>query len=203
MNKVFIIIMMLACGLLTFLIVRSNNQLVEQSSLVKNADFQLNKLQGQIEGVRSSVIWATMSEGEFISNLDLTDEQGKMTSLQSLLSDKYTLVLNYSELNCSSCVEKQIKLLDKAIDAIGTKNVLICASYTNSRELLLFKRMNQVKVPIFNLGTSGLGIKAEEANSPIFFVLSNDLKINNVFLPLEYDPDLTNSYLDQVLEKYW
>ena len=111
----------------------------------------------------------SLSEDEEIRNLDLTSEEGQRVRLKSLLSGTYTLVLYYSELHCSSCVEKQIKLLNKAAETICNKNIFISASYNNTRELLLFKRMNQITLPIYNLDSDGLGLSTDKVQSPVFF----------------------------------
>ena len=203
MKNLIIVLLIATCGVITYLTYKSNTELAKSLNVLEQNGLLLANMSSRMDGMRNSLIWSVISEGEEIRNLDLTSEEGQQVRLKSLLFGTYTLVLYYSELHCSSCVEKQIKLLNKAAETIGSKNILISTSYTNTRELLLFKRMNQIKLPIYNLGSEGLGLSTDKVQSPVFFVLSKDLKTQNIFVPLEFDPELTMSYLDKIMVKYW
>lgn len=203
MKNIAILILILGCLALTVIAHRSNNQLEKSVVILNDNELQIYTLKNNSEGVKNSLLWGVISEGDTIENSPVFNENGDEIMLKSLAGNSSKFVLRYSELHCSSCVEKQVALFNKVINVIGEDNVLILSSYTNNRDLLLFKRMNQIKLPVYNIKDADLGIPAEGANSPIFFVLSKNLKISNVFLPLEYDPDLTQQYHEKIITKYW
>ena len=135
MKNIIIVLLIATCGVITYLTYKSNTELAKSLNVLEQNGQLLANMRSRMDGVRNSLIRSVILEGEEIRNLDLTSEEGQQVRLKSLLSGTYTLVLYYSELHCSSCVEKQIKLLGKAVETIGSKNILISASYTNIREL--------------------------------------------------------------------
>jgi len=203
MKNVAIVLLILGCGALAFIAHKSNNRLEESFVLLEANELEAYNLKNNSQGVKNSLLWGVMSEGDVIDDLVVSTQNGDEVSMKTLVGSSSKFVLRYSELHCSSCVEKQILLFNKVVDRIGEDNVLIISSYTNNRDLLLFKRMNQIKLPVYNIKDANLGISAEGADSPIFFVLSNNLRVSNVFLPLEYDPILTEEYHERIMKKYW
>lgn len=112
------------------------------------------------------------------------------------------LILNFSELNCNTCVDEQIEYINEYADLIGVSNVLIfvtCNDYSLVRKL---KKMNNLKFELFNLGDS-LSNVIRDIGFPYFFVIDESMRINSIFIPEKNNKKLTFTYLDSVLKNYY
>lgn len=88
------------------------------------------------------------SNGTFINKeLSLKNHKGKEFVLNDELTSK-KLVFRYSELHCDVCVDEQVKSLKKYKEKIGNDNILILADYSNIKNLILFKRLNSIELPM-------------------------------------------------------
>jgi hypothetical protein len=111
------------------------------------------------------------------------------------------LVFFHSELNCNSCVEKNIPFLNSLGNLIGHENILFIASYKQTRDMLLFKRINDIKFHIYN--ASSVELPIEELNLPFCFVINSELKAESVFIPIKEDSLHFKRYLELIKHKYF
>jgi hypothetical protein len=110
-------------------------------------------------------------------------------------------VFFHSELNCNSCVEENLVFVNDFCDSIGEEHVLFLASYKNKRDLHIFKRINKIVSPIYNV--SSLGLPIEELNLPFCFVVNENRKAECVFIPLKEDNSQFKRYLKMIKKKYF
>ena len=133
--------------------------------------------------------------------LILTDEKGTEYKIKEKLNTK-KIVFRYSELQCNVCVEKQIESLKKYKDKIGIDNILILADYSNYRNLILFKRMNSLDIPVYNLSKK-LSLELEKKDLPYFFILDNSLIAKDYFIPIKEIKNYTDNYLNIMYTKHF
>lgn len=133
--------------------------------------------------------------------LILTDEKGVEYSIKDKLNTK-KIVFRYSELQCNVCVEKQIGSLKKYKDKIGIDNILILADYSNYRNLILFKRMNSLDIPVYNLSEK-MSLELEKKDLPYFFIADNSLIAKDYFIPIKEIKNYTDNYLSTMYIKHF
>lgn len=131
-----------------------------------------------------------------IPDYDATSE----VSLVSLLDNEEKLVFNFSDLTCSSCLNSEMKQLRKFINNVGRDKVIILANFLRHEDLILFKRINQIEVPLFNKQGEALGFSLEDSGTIFMFTLDHNLKAENFFIPDENFPELSTEYYS-ILEK--
>ena len=73
------------------------------------------------------------------------------------------------------------------------------ADYRNQRSLILFKRANNLRTPVYNLNGAKLGLKVEDYNLPFYGLIDSSGKIVNLFIPDKSRPELSQHYLTSVL----
>jgi hypothetical protein len=132
---------------------------------------------------------------EISSSIEVIDENKNKIQLKEMLSKQPKLVFRYSELNCQQCVDTVFKRLKQLAEEVGKEKILILSSYSNHRDLLLFKRINQIDLEVYNLNETKLDISVEEVNIPYMFLLDNDFRAKFVFIPEKTMPQLTDNYL--------
>jgi len=129
-----------------------------------------------------SIIWETNTRQDILFNtiffqmesenkvidgsIELRSESGDILKLSDLVSQKPKLILRYSELQCDMCIDHSLVYLKRIADSIGRKNILILASYNSMRDLAIFKRINSIDLPVFQIAEKGLDIPIENYDTP-------------------------------------
>lgn len=131
----------------------------------------------------------------------LKDINGVEFPLNKMLKSK-KIVFRYSELHCDACVDVQIKSLKKYKEKIGSTNILILADYDNIKNLILFKRLNSIKLPVYKLSEK-LNIELEKQNVPYFFVLDTNFVAKDFFIPIKEIENYTDNYLEIISKKHF
>lgn len=140
------------------------------------------------------------SEGmQLDSAMILWDTDGKPYKLKKLVNSHKLIVLRYSELNCNVCVDTLFSRIKHCVTEINKNNILVLASYHNKRDLLIFKRINQL--PYLILSVDSLQIPLDNLNEPYLFVLHEDMRMTHFFIPHKERSNDTDRYM-KFVQKY-
>jgi hypothetical protein len=119
------------------------------------------------------------SEGLYLDgNLSLISETFDTLLLKDIVKTKQILIFRYTELNCDECVNSLINSIQESINMLKIDQIAFFAYYQEDRNLGTFKRLNQLQNKIYKI--ENLGINIENLNSPYFFLLNQDYKIEHV-----------------------
>ena len=135
-------------------------------------------------------------------SLSLTDVEGKKWLLKDLI-DSPKLILRYSNLNCHTCIDEQLKNLKSFADSAHCSDkILLFTTCETDVYMRQFKRANKIHFPIFNLGKLA-NEQLRDIGMPYMFVLSpQDNRIQCMFVPQKELPNLTDSCLIMLREKF-
>lgn len=125
-------------------------------------------------------------------SMQVSDVNNKKIFLNELLKDKNRLILRFSELTCNVCVDSELLNMKKYLNVIGSENIIILASYKTIRDLIIFKRINRIEFPVFNIAESDLPV--DPAGGPFLFVANAREKGFMPFIPNKEMPDLSAAY---------
>jgi len=142
---------------------------------------------------------AQLESEDHLLDIKVTTEDSSSFSKEIETLPKF--VFFHSELDCNSCVEEDITLINDFSNDIGSKNIILLASYNNKRDLHLFRRINKINSFIYN--TASVGLPIEELNLPFCFVINKNFKSECVFIPLKEDKSNFKRYLKIIKEKYF
>ncbi|MBR3286568.1 MAG: hypothetical protein IKI72_01955 [Bacteroidales bacterium] len=102
------------------------------------------------------------------------------------------LVFRYTELDCMTCTERQIALMQQACRQYPGFKCVIFTTYAHEALLWQFVRMNQLDIPIFQVPADavfgGVGV-------PFYFVMDASLRYRHVFVPNKSFEELAVDYL--------
>lgn len=133
------------------------------------------------------------------TSISLEGENGKTIQLKELLDSEYKLFFNFTDINCSSCIAQEVGNIIKYADSIGIKRIVLLGNYRLSRDLIVFKRLNNLKMDIYNTNNQKLGLKVEEYNLPFYFLAKNEDESKHVFIPEKERPSLSEKYYEVIL----
>lgn len=136
--------------------------------------------------------------------LDMTDslldiEEKQFCSLNSIVDKKKLLILHFSSLDCSVCVDSVFKCLEES--GINSSSfAILCNISSNSRNVGILKERYNFKGRVYKI-LSRQGVLNDLDNrihKPYFFVLDSSLCLKDFFIPTKYDTDRLKKYLDYI-----
>lgn len=142
--------------------------------------------------------------GDFLSDsLFLTDVNGLKVRLRDIINEN-KLILRYSELNCQTCIDEQIKNLNIYADSIGVDRILLFTNYETDVYMRRFKKLNKIKFAIYNMKADANKL-LKDIGLPYMFVLSPNkkMRVQYMYIPQKEIPILTSSYLNMVKGKFF
>jgi len=128
--------------------------------------------------------------GTVVKNILCEIEGESKISLSELVKEKPKLVFRYSNINCKTCFEAQLELINKLFE--NSEDVIILCSYNISRDFLVFKKMNKIKVPIYRIPKEDM---EWEINNPFYFLLNKSMSISNIYIPDKKYQQMSLQYL--------
>lgn len=153
-----------------------------------------------IELHKKNIVMQIEAEGIALNFGKITSENNiDLITLESFLkkSDNI-LVIRYSQMNCQTCVDDQLKVLKQILPENILENIVLLAKYNSTKNMYQFKRLNQIKAPIFKLDEDITPI--DNLNIPYFFCVNKEGIIGKVFIPSKVNPEFTKEYLKQVVD---
>ena len=145
------------------------------------------------------------------TNCILSDINSNEITLSKLLEERGgILVLNISKLNCGSCVDKSVEILNSFITTykqqIKTGKAIIIYRDSNKRDLVLLRKSVDRNIEIYQIIDSNkLQLKMNELNMPFFFVLDSSSYPEMIHVTNKLFPDFTREYLkiafDQIINR--
>lgn len=130
----------------------SNDVLVENvSSLSSNEKY--------FKILKSDYINSIKSDGFILrDSIFLLGENKNEVSFDSIIRSGKKLVIRYSPMACSACVENMIKLLNEKIEEIGSDNVIFISPFTSKRTIDIIKNNFNSSFDIYLNSSFGLPI---------------------------------------------
>jgi hypothetical protein len=174
---------------------------------LQEISYQMNEL--SIKELRESFIlkqammFQQMSEAVSCKDVKLQDAKTRKTiALFSLFKGNNALLFfRFKENDCDACVEKSVKLLEKMSGYFPANGIVILSGYGNVRQFYAYAQSKKKQFRILN--TETFPVAAENQEQPYFFVVTPDLKIQNVFIVNKGDSQFTGDYLHNIEHKYW
>jgi hypothetical protein len=195
-HKLIFAVMILA-GCFTILLVIINNRFAEQikknQSIALEEDtlklFQFNQM--------------NMYINEQLNNVSITDVQcedvdNRKFNMSTLVFKNSVLIYRYSELNCNTCYESELAVLQEIfLDADNDKVAILC-SYQIRKYFTTFKKINQIKLPIYRISQDSFNWIVEDYGNPYYFILHPDMTVSDFYIPDKVYPELNRKYLENV-----
>ncbi|WP_320935182.1 hypothetical protein [Bacteroides nordii] len=128
----------------------------------------------------------------------LYSEQGDSLCLMDIKKKRRTLVLRYSAHSCSTCVADLLGLIKSFIQENHNIEILLFTTFQTNEEMKKLYHINRFLPDIYNVYSMDLPMEKELV--PYFFLLDEDLRVLDIFIPHKELPHLTKRYLDKIKE---
>jgi len=166
----------------------------QQSELIRDLKEE-NKISENKLLVRENHISSMVgSNGLYLDqNLILISESFDTVKLKDFVNSNPILIFRYPKINCDNCVNILIKNIVELLNIYEIDQITFFAYYDKVSSLSNLKRLNQLQNKIYMI--KNLDIEIENLNSPYFFLLNQDFKIEYVYIPDKKYSGRTKSYL--------
>lgn len=120
---------------------------------------------------------------------------------KSILTKKF--VLRFSEFACITCIDDALNQIKELKPDVKDSNILIISSFSESRGFNIFKNKFKSDYTFINESVDFL-IEGELKNvlQPHFFILNNELKINNFYIYQENIPKLNKHFFNKIKTEF-
>lgn len=157
---------------------------------------KVNKLSFDNFSLQNNAIISKQGDCRLNPNILLYNKGGDSIKLSKLERNDYTLVFRYTTQNCSTCVQR---ILDKMLEfkkEHANVDILLLTNYRTQADKIFSKRIYKEFPAIYSAFT--LGLPLEDDVVPYFFILDNDLRVIDTFIPEKELPELTQRYLEKI-----
>ena len=118
--------------------------------------------------------------------------------LSKLMNGRPILIYRYTQAGgCRPCYEEQIRLIQEIFKDIPQR-VAILATYDSRRRFLISAMSQALKIPMFHTPSNAFDWQFEQSGIPYFFVLHPCMRISNIYVPNEREPELSRQYLESI-----
>lgn len=140
--------------------------------------------------------------GILINLLDTVyDGEGNIHTLKEIIG-KRKIILRFSDVNCQTCIDEQVKLLMSFADSVQN-NIVLLTTFQSLKYMKRFKKIANLKMDIYNLSKS-LGNKLIDVGIPYFVILDNiSSRLTNVFITSNKSKEQTCMYFDYIKRNYF
>jgi hypothetical protein len=198
-NSTLLVALVLISGLVvSYLYNYHSNNIAQLNQLMKNSDFEKNRLKASHE-LRS----LEFKHQGFSLNLAKQCKRvtGEVHTLSDVIKGDYKLVFCIPESVCNTCHENTFNQLNMISNVVGVDNIIVLVDSPRLRATVVdFKdRKSNIEV---------LGVNYKELNFdihyvPFLFILSDKAACENMFVPNSFDPQLTISYIYTIKNRYF
>lgn len=166
----------------------------EKDLLVKRVD----RLSLENFILQESVVLSKQGSCSLNPQMQLYTEYGDSLCFSDVKKRKMTLVLRYSIHSCSTCVADLIDLIRSFTQENSNIEVLILTTFQTKDEVKSIYRINGNLINIYSAYSIKLPLEKELI--PYFFLLDEDLRVLDTYIPHKELPHLTKRYLERIKE---
>jgi hypothetical protein len=196
MKKNLFVLILIILSIFAIIYQTINNYKLTMS--LKRQSIVFNNTLSDMSLLKENILNSWKIENTILTDSLIKDEDNNVIIKSNLIKRSPLLIFRFSELNCSTCIQDQLSLLSDLLQS-NDINYIIISDYNSIRNLGIFKRVNAIKVPIYNCKQ----LLNRETITPYYFVLNKNGTISDFYYPDKKFPEISKEYLKLIHEKYF
>ena len=138
-----------------------------------------------------------------LEDIVLTNKSKEEIWLSDLLKEGDALVFKFSSSNCSTCIQSGFTDLKQIAKNIPQERLIVLADKSNKREIQALSNSMNLVYPIYLVNDTAFSYILRDENVPFVFVIGEDLRMKDLFIPMKELPDYSDTYYRIVWKKYF
>lgn len=198
-NQIFVLLVCFLClGTMGYVYVNQKNV---RTNLDEAAE-EINKLALERALLLDNSILCYTYNGTQLPDLKLYGERGESYKLSELLTAEYKLVVRFSYLHCSSCINDLFHGLSEMINKYSVDDVLLIGEYSNQRAFLAFKNNFSLPYSVYWIPEGEEDVLRSE-NMPYACIMNEERIIQNLMIPMKEVPMHSERYYKIMYSRYF
>jgi hypothetical protein len=197
-RKGWIYITVAICLLQSFALIGS---LKETAAIEDKYGNELRLLETQTKVLSQRVqLFSDVSQiSSILYNSNLITLNGKAVKFSEVFPNR-VVVLRISASHCEQCVVAQLPFFKKLLKTLGKDKAIILGSFPSLRLMKMYIAANDLPEEIFLTPPDAFSsLSIETLSAPYYFTV-NEGKLTNVFIPEKQLPQLTENYINNLIE---
>lgn len=194
-GSAFILVLIIVFGFIFH-----NNERQKKELVIAEKNVEINQLKTALELKDSLSLYQLYFENFQIKEYLLSQTENEV-NFKKHLKTLPKFVFYHTEIDCNSCIEESISVINEYKSEIGEENILYLSSYERESDMHIFKRINKITSPIFN--TRNYKLFHKRANAPVCFVIDKNGCSNCVFFSSTENTFLLHKYMSHITKKYF
>lgn len=142
--------------------------------------------------------------GRVLRDFTVTDMHNVPHKLSSLFSgDGFKLIFKISHKNCTPCIDNELENLYRVSEKIGVDKIVILCESANMREFVAYFRALAYPFTCYYIEEDSFGDILSKENIPFVFLMNEELRIRNLFIPSKELPNYAREYYHLMIARYW
>lgn len=169
-------------------------------------DKEIKSIEKKVEIVdnRNNILKDALIEMSFLFTSSLPEivklNDGTFVDFENVVLNK-TVVFRFFENSCSPCVRRELSNVRNML--IKKIPIIIIASFSSERKLKAILSEYSINTTVYNLDKTSFVLKeCDQLSKAYYFILDENMKVNNLFIPLQSEDDLSDVYCDYVESIY-
>ena len=195
------IVVLLLCGTTGYLLVQRGHYQALYTQLVALNQEQTGEEQILTEVAQNREIELALN-GQRLQGVKVRDLNGEEIGLASII-DHDQLCLLFSSTHCQACIQTEmLNLSDSPLNE--SRDVLILILTSDRRYAQIVAQTNEAHDRVYMVAETDSSIPAVSLlNAPCYFVIEKgSFRINSAYVSQKNTPELSQSYLKRVSEKF-
>jgi len=183
------------------MLIRKNSKLSVANDNIAFLSSSLQNATTREELLKNTIVNSSKTNG-FLIDRDLKIALSDTTlSIGKFINGNKKLVF-YSPLDyCSSCVENELLRLNSVAEKYGHDQILVIFKKIEKRDAYLLYSSKKVKYAIASLDGGALNLPVSNDDLPIIFIINEDLKVSDYFIPYKNMDSLTDEFITSIITK--
>jgi hypothetical protein len=190
-------------GLILLLVILNTDLLIRVNKVKAEVKTENTVESQDINILNHNMLLQQYSESESCQGILLKDPVTKLDiSFDALVSDTCpVLFFRFKENTCDVCIRGALEILKQYSGLFPEAGLVVLSGYRNVRHFYSFFQSSDIHFRVLNVDQ--LPLATEGQGEPYFFVVTSDMKIQNVFITSREVASLTGEYLHGMGHKYW
>lgn len=112
------------------------------------------------------------------------------------------LVCRISQYDCDVCTDYALEKFASVNAGDYGAKALVLANYPSGKVIEIIRQRHSAARQIGFYRMEDVNLPAENAGMPYYFILDDNMKVNDVFFPDRLLPEMTSGYFEKIKEKY-
>lgn len=192
-----VLLLLIATGLAitTLFLIKSNNQL---NTLLLEANLNIEEKDLKIKNSQWLINQYKQYSNQEIKNINIARVGEQKKPIRTILGNRHKVIYKFSSLDCTSCIEFEIKNLANKLSLFYT-DIVILVETNDKRWLKDFINRNKLTCNFVYQIEHPL---REEGEPPFYCAINNELLLRDILFPIKELPHLSDAYYQYIQEKY-